>query len=612
MFHWGSPGPEGALTRWGPAVSEADASPVRRCSGYEGGRDLQRMTRKALALALAVGLVAAVAASGCAPKAAPEGGGAATSEPTKGGTMSFYIGEPAYIDPYNTQETEGMQVEQTLFDSLTNFDAADPTKLVPAAALSWEPNADATVWTFKLNPKGTFSDGTPVTAKDFVYAWNRIANPNTINTSTGKADPSIIGYHLGFIKGYDEVSAGKAEELSGLKAVDDTTLEVTLSQPFADFEYVAAHPSLGPVPQQYVENGVPTGSGETTVAFGDMPIGNGPFKMAEPWTHNQSIKTVANETYALGDLPYIDGVDFRIFKDPETAYTEFQAGNLDFTQIGEGKIADASAKFGVSADGFTVNPGEQALLGAETSTYYLILNNENKYLKNKDLRKALTLAINRQAICDVVFEGTREPADSILPPAMAGYKKGAWADSKYDMEAAKQALVDAGYPEGKGLPTFKLSFNSGGGHEKIMELVKSDLDAIGIKSEFQSADFPVYLKQLDEGKHEIARLGWVADYPIAYNFLYALFNSKSGDNKALYKNPAVDTAINDAEKITDPAARAEKFAEIDATIGADNPVIPMMFYKHHHVGSDRLNDFFFSPLYFGDFQKVWITGGAAQ
>jgi peptide/nickel transport system substrate-binding protein/oligopeptide transport system substrate-binding protein len=242
----------------------------------------------------------------------------------------------------------------------------------------------------------------------------------------------------------------------------------------------------------------------------------------------------------------------------------------------------------------------------------LILNNENEFLKNKDLRKAITLAINRQTISDVVFDGTREPADSILPPAMAGYKKGAWADSKYDMEAAKQALVDAGYPEGKGLPTFKLSFNSGGGHEKIMELVQSDLKAIGINTEFESADFPVYLKQLDEGKHEIARLGWVADYPIAYNFLYALFNSKSGDNKALYKNPAVDTAINDAEKITDPVARAEAFAQIDATIGADNPVVPMMFYKHHHVGSDRLNDFFFGPLYFGDFQKVWISQDAAK
>ncbi|PKQ14275.1 MAG: ABC transporter substrate-binding protein, partial [Actinobacteria bacterium HGW-Actinobacteria-8] len=284
--------------------------------------------------------------------------------------MSFYIGEPAYIDPYNCQETEGMQVTQALFDSLTDFDNVDPTKVIPAAAISWEPNADATVWTFKLNPDGKFSDGTPVTAKDFVYAWNRIANPETINTSTGKADPSIIGYHLGFIKGFDDVSGGKGTEMEGLKAVDDTTLEVTLSQSFADFEYVVAHPSLGPVPQAAVEAGIQYDG--ATVSYGDMPIGNGPFKMAEPWKHNQYIKVARNDAYT-GDPAYLDEVEFRIFKDPETAYTEFEAGNLDFTQIGEGKIKDAVAKYGESADGYTVAPGKQVLLGAEASTYYMIL-----------------------------------------------------------------------------------------------------------------------------------------------------------------------------------------------------------------------------------------------
>jgi peptide/nickel transport system substrate-binding protein/oligopeptide transport system substrate-binding protein len=564
--------------------------------------------RRALTLVLAAGLLAAVAASGCAPKTT-DNGSPAGNEPKMGGSMSYYIGEPAYVDPYNAQETEGMQVTQVLFDSLTNFDETDSTKVVPSAALSWEPNADATVWTFKLNPEGRFSDGTPVTAQDFVYAWNRIVNPETMNTSTNKVDPSIIGYHLGFVMGYDDVAGGKATEMSGIKAVDDTTFEVTLSQPFADFEYVVAHPSLAPVPKTLVEEGVDV-NGEK-VAYGEMPIGNGPFKMAEPWKHNQYIKVERNDQYA-GDKAYLDSVEFRIFKDPETAYTEFEAGNLDFTQIGEGKIKDAEAKYGLSADGYTVSAGQQVLLGAETSTYYMIFNNENEYLKNADLRKALSLAINRQAICDTVFEGTREPADSILPPALTGYKKGAWADSRYDMEAAKAALETAGYPGGKGLPTFKLAFNSGGGHEKIMELVQADLTAIGIKSEFSSADFPVYLKQLDEGKHEIARLGWVADYPIAYNFLYAMFDSKSTDNKALYKNAGVDQAIKDAEMITDATERAEKFAEIDATIGSTNPVAPLMFYKHHHVGSDRLNDFVFNALYFGSFEKAWVSDAAAE
>jgi len=562
-----------------------------------------------LAAVLAASLMATVALGGCAPTTTePETPAAATNEPTKGGSMSFYIGEPAYIDPYNAQESEGMQVTQTIFDSLTSFEDLDPTKVLPAAAESWESNADASVWTFKLNPNGKFADGTPVTAKDFVYGWNRIANPETINTATGKPDPSVISYHLGFVQGFDDVAAGTATEMSGLKAIDDLTLEVTLTQSFADFEYIVAHPSLAPVPQALVESGVQFNG--QTVAYGEMPIGNGPFKMAEPWTHNQFIKVARNENYA-GTAPYLDGVEFRIFKDPETAYTEFEAGNLDFTQIGEGKIKDAIAKYGESADGFTVSPGKQALLGAESSVYFLILNNDNELLKNKDLRRAISLAVNRQAICDIVFEGTREPADSVLPPAIAGYKAGAWAESKYDIEAAKQALVDAGFPGGEGLPTMKLSFNSGGGHEKIMELVQSDLKAIGVNSEFNSADFPVYLKQLDEGQHEIARLGWVADYPIAYNFHYALFNSKSGDNKSAYNNPAIDAAIAEGQTITDSAARIAKYQEIDALIGADLPIAPLMFYKHHHVGSDRINDFVFTPLYFGSFEKAWVSADSA-
>lgn len=569
---------------------------------------MHTLTRKMIALLLVVGLAVSMVA-GCAPSEDPGGGGEEPADqPKSGGTMSFYIGEPAYLDPYNAQESEGMQVTQVLFDSLTDLDVLEPTTIVPSAAESWEPNADATVWTFRLNPEGKYSDGTPVTAKDFVYAWNRIANPETLNTSTGKPDPSIIGYHLGYVKGFDAVAAGDATEMEGVKAIDDLTLEVTLTQSFADFEYVVAHPALGPVPQKLVEEGVEY-NGET-VAFGEMPVGNGPFKMAEPWSHNQFVKVVRNDAY-WGEMAYLDGVDFRIFKDPETAYTEFEAGNLDFTQVGEGKIADAKAKYGESADGYTVAPGAQVLLGEQLATYYLILNMEDDVLKNADVRRAVSLGINRQAICDTVFDGTRSPADSVLPPAMGGYKAGAWADSKYDMEAAKAALVDAGFPEGEGLPKLTLSFNSGGGHEKIMELIQSDLKAIGIETEFESSDFPVYLKQLDEGKHQIARLGWVADYPIAYNFHYSLFNSESGDNKSNYKNTAVDAAISEGQTITDTAARITHYEGVDATIGADNPVAPIMFYRNNHVGSERIRDFAFGPMHFGNFEKAWIDDASA-
>ena len=569
---------------------------------------MDKRLRGVLALALAVVFAAGiVGATGCTPTK-PAGGDATGTTATPGGTLSYYIGTPAYIDPYNTQESEGTVVESQVFDSLTAVDPLDATKVLPSAAESWKPNADATVWTFNLNKAGKFSDGSPVTAKDFVYAWNRIASPKTVNTATKKVDPSTISYHIALIKGFDEVQAGTVPTMTGMVAKDDYTLEVTLTQPFADFEYVVAHPAYAPVPQKYVEGGVDYNGKK--VAYGDMPIGNGPFKLSEPWKQGQYIKVVANPNY-WATKPLIAGVDFKIFKDPDTAYTEFQAGTLDFTQIGEGKIKEAQTKYGTSPDGYTVNPGKQVLLGPEAATYYLVVNNKDKIMSNANLRKAVSLAINREAIGLTIFEGTREAADNIVPPPIAGYQKGTWKDAKYDVAAAKAALSAAGYPDGKGLPTIKLSFNTGGGHEKIMQLVQADLKAIGINTTFDSADFPTYLKQLEAGNFQIGRLGWIADYPIMDNFTYPLFNSKSVDNYSKFTNADVDKQINAARAITDGTARIAAYQKVQETVQATNPNVPLLFYKHHHIGSARVNELIYDPQGIPHFEKTWLTGGGA-
>ena len=552
------------------------------------------------ACVLAIGLLA-----GCAPSTPTTGGGTTSGGPVKGGTMSYYIGDPAAIDPYNAQETEGVTVVHQVFASLTAFDPIDATKLLPAAADSWSSNAGATVWTFKLSKTDKFSDGNPVTAKDFVYAWNRIANPKTLNTATKKVDPSTISYHLAPVQGYDAVQAGKATAMSGLKAVDDYTLQVTLSSPFGDWPYVVAHPALAPVEQSLVEGGVDYNG--TKVAFGDMPVGNGPFKLSEPWKHGQYVKVVRNDNFN-GTKPYLDGVNFMTFKDPDTAYLEFQSGNLDMAQISLGKVKDAQAKYGTSPDGYTANPGEQVLLGAENSTYYLVVNNKDKAMSNPNLRKAISLGINRQAICDTLFEGTRAPADNIVPPGIAGYQPGVWTAAKYDVTAAKQALSDAGFPGGVGAPEISLTYNADGGHQKIMELVQADLTKLGLKVKLAPlTDFPTYLTALGAGKFQIGRLGWVADYPIFDNFMNPLFNSKSTDNYSKYTNPAVDKAILDARKITDSAARIAAYQAIDKTIGDAVPDIPLMFYKHHHVTSARVHGFVFSAMYLADFSKTWLS-----
>ena len=535
-------------------------------------------------LALAVVLVAVVGVA-----AACGGGGSTTNKnAVKGGTLNVYINEPVAIEPLDLEESEGTQVGQALFDSLASFDFVT-SAIMPAAAASWAPNADATVWTFHLVKGAKFHDGTKVTAGDFIYAWNRLVNP---------VNKSNVSYHLEPVKGYDDVLAGTATEMSGLKAIDDNTLEVTLKYPFADFEYVVAHPTLGPVPKAAVE--------KDPAAYAVSPIGNGPFMIASAWSHDQSIQLKAFPDY-YGTKPNIGGIDFKIFKDPETAFLEFKAGNLDWTAIPSGQIKATEAEYGTADNGYTANPGKQTLLGPELAIYYLDVNVTNDLLKNLDLREAISLAINRQAICDTVMEGTRVPSDSIIPPGIVGYEAGAWPYSKYDVEAAKAALAKAGYPGGAGLPEMPLSCNSGGSHEQIMALVQADLKAVGINVKTDLTEWAAYLPKLQDHQYELGRMGWVADYPIIDNFLYPIFYSTSSNNYSGFADPAVDKAITDARQITDGAARVKAYQAIVKTIGAQSPAIPIMAYRHGRVTSDRVFNLTDSPMGLLDFQSCWIV-----
>lgn len=557
-----------------------------------------------LALSAPVAFVPAPAAAVGVPAA---GSGTATTPaatPVRGGTMSVYIGEPAYIDPYNTQESEGAQVEQALFDSLTRVDPLDPTKLRAAAARSWTSSHGATVWTFTLNKKDQFSNGQTVEASDFVYAWTRIVDPRTKDTRTKRTDPSVVSYLLSAVKGYSTLAAGRTKVLSGVKAVSAYSFRVTLTKPCADFPYVVSHPALAPVPKSLVTGRVRYG--KSTVAYGNMPVGNGPFMMSKPWSHGSLITLKPNPHY-YGARPYLSHVDFKIYSDPESAYSDFLAGKLDFSPIGDGQMATAQAAYGVADNGYTVETGGQVLLGAENSTYYLLCNNEDATLANPFVRKAVSLAIDRQSICDDLFEGRRVPADNIVPPGVAGYVKGGWPDSRYDPEAARQALSDGGFAGGAGLPAIELAYNADGGHAQIMERVRADLAKVGITANLRpSADFPDYLGQIYSGDYQVGRLGWVGDYPVAENFLAPLFRSTSGDNLSFYANTAVDTALNAARKNTSVASRIAAYKAISATIGAGNPVVPLMFYRHSRVGSARVHGFTWDAQGYGDFAKAWV------
>jgi peptide/nickel transport system substrate-binding protein/oligopeptide transport system substrate-binding protein len=551
---------------------------------------LTERIRKGLAIVLVIALAASLlAATGC--KKSTEGE-ETTSDVTKGGTFNFYISEPAFIDPVNLQESEGTQVGQAVFDSLVAFDPIT-SEVIPAAAERWESNEDATVWTFYLVQGAKFHDGSDFTADDFKYAWERICNP---------VNESEVSYHLAVVKGYDEMQDGSATELSGVKVIDDYTLEVTLNYGFGDFEYVVGHPALAPVPKEAVEAD-PEG-------FSEMPIGNGPFKMAEPWAHDQYIKVVKFDDY-YGNVPNIDGVDFKILADQDTAFLEFEAGNLDFVPIPSGQIQTTIDTYGESPDGYTVNPGEQVSDGAELAIYYLVVNNTDPALSDSKVRAALSMAIDRQDICDKVFEGTREPATGIVPPGIVGFKADAFQYAKYDVEAAKAMLADAGYANGEGFPTITLEYNTGSGHEDILLLVQEDLKAIGVNSELVGSEWAQYLDKLAAKQYQVGRLGWIADYPIMDNFLYPIFKTGSGDNYSFYSNSEVDSMLDEARTTVDADARVALYQDIEKIVGDASAVIPMFYYRHTRVASDRVHDGVYSANGLFTFDTCWLSADAA-
>ena len=531
----------------------------------------------------------------CGKKGGDAGSGASSSD--GGSTLNYYINNPVCIDPYNVQEDQGTQVEYQLFDALTTYDY-DKNEIVGLAAESFESNDDATEFTFKIK-KAKFHNGDDVTSKSFKLGWERLVNTKSkIATEYG---PSEVSYHLSMVEGYDDLAAGKTDELSGLSCPDDETFVVKLSAAYADFPYVASHPALAPVPECAESD---------AKNYYLAPVGNGPFQMDGKWEDGQEINLKKFDDY-YGDKAKIDAIHFNVQKDVETAYKEFQAGNLDVCDVPVAQIDAAKKDRGESKDGYTMSEGQHMLLGSEPSTYYLTCNNTAEPFNNADLRKGVSLAINREAICKTIFKGTRTPADGIVPPGIAGYKEGAWEFAAYDVDKANEYLDKVAPADSKGDRgiSLTLSYNQDGGHKEIMESVIGDLAKVGITVESDTPEWSALLDQYQNLDYQFGRLGWIADYPIMDNFLYPLFDSASlgGDNRSGFNNPDVDAKIAEARATVDDEERIAKMQEADAMIAAECPVIPLMFYTHTIAGSDRIKSLYVDPQKHADLSTAELA-----
>ena len=512
---------------------------------------------------VAIAAVVALGATACG------GGGDDDSSGSKGnGVVSVEIGEPQNsLIPTNTYETEGGQVINALFTGLTKLDASN--KVVNAMAQSIE-TTDNKVWTIKLKPGYTFHNGEKVTAQSYIDAWNYGAN------QTNAQQTNALFNH---IAGWSDLNPGEGkkpstDKMSGLKAVDDNTLQVTLTDSFSAFPTQLSFTSFVPLPQAFFKD---------PKAFGEAPIGNGPFKMSGKFKHNEAINVVKYDKYPDASKIEVKGVDFKIYSNIDTAYKDLVAGNLDSLLT---IPTSGLPTYHKDLDGRYIDEADSAVGYIGFPIKY------NKAFQDADLRKAISMSIDRKTIASKIFLGARTPADDYISPIIDGYRKGACGEACTLNPTEAKAL----YKKSGGLPgnTLEIGYNADGGHKEWVEAVANQIQQnLGIKVTAKPFEqFQTILNDLDAKKYQGAfRMGWSMDYPDMEDYLRPIFSKDaitSGSNYAGYVNEDFEKLLVEGDKAPTHEDAIKKYQEADDVLLKDMPYIPVYFYTMNAGFSDKI------------------------
>jgi oligopeptide transport system substrate-binding protein len=494
------------------------------------------------------------------------GGGAGGDDPASQGdnSFSFFIVEPEHLIPGNTNETNGGEVLDALYTGLVDYDpqTSDPVYDGIAEEITSE---DQKTWTIKLKDGWTFHNGEPVTAQSFADAWNWTAYaPNAAGNS----------YFFENFEGFSEVQAAKEgegpKEMSGVKVVDDLTLEVTLSKPFSQFPITLGYTAFYPMAKECLQD---------LKACEEKPIGTGPFEMDGTWQHNRSIKVTKYADYA-GDPAKSDAVEFKIYTDPNTAYNDLLAGNLDIMDsIPPEHLASAEQRFG------------ERFIERESSNFtYIGFPLYDKRFQDVNLRRAFSMAIDRETIVQEIFNGAYTPALSVVSPVVAGSRPDPCGQyCEYDPKAAKELYDKSSGFDG----TLNLWFNNDGGHEVWMEAVANQLrQNLGIKDiKFRPRPFAKYLEELDSHKVDGPwRLGWVMDYPSPQNYLEPIHGTGGSSNASGYSNKKVDALIDKGNSAPSIDEGITYYNQAEDIILKDMPIIPMFHQKVQAAYSENVDN----------------------
>ena len=479
--------------------------------------------------------------------------------------------------PANTNETGGGNIIDNLFTGLVTYnqETAAPENAV-ATSITTD---DQINWDIKIRDDWKFQDGTPVTAASFVDAWNWASyGPNA----------ALNSYFFEPIEGFADVQGefddegnpvGKPEtkEMSGLKVVSDTEFTVKLSRPNSQFPVMVGYSGFSPMPQAFFDD---------PEAFGKNPVGNGPFQF-ESWDPKVSIKIKAWPDYPGDPKPSIAGAEFKLYQDLDAAWADLQAGNLD--------VLDAIPASGLAGGQYKQILGDRAIVQPFGAIQTVSFPFYDKRFENADLRKAISLAIDRQTIINNVFDGTREPATDWSSPVVNGYKAGVCGEwCNFDPTRAKEMLDQAGGFDGK----LTLAYNADGGHKEWVDATCVSIkNALGIECVGKpTADFATFRDEVvNKQMTGIFRTGWQMDYPSIENFLVPLYKTGASSNDGDWSNKEFDDLMDQASATPGEEGIA-LFQQGEEILAQEMPVIPMWYYALTAGYSENVSNVQFSPF----------------
>jgi peptide/nickel transport system substrate-binding protein len=534
-----------------------------------------------VSILVVLSLLLTACSSGSKEKASSEKG--SNSSPKKGGTLIYARGADSIsLDPINVTDGESTRVTRNIFETLFEFD--NDLKLQPKLAESYKLADDGLTWTITLKKGIKFQDGTDFNADAVVFNFERWMDP---------ANP----YHKGDFPYYPFLYGGfkgdPNHKIEYVKAVDESTVEFKLVEKTAPFISYLAIPMFG------------IASPEAIKKFGDKfyehPVGTGPF-VFDSWTRNDKVVLKANKNYYVKGQPYLDELIFRVIPDNSSRLTALQSGEVDMID-------------GLNPDDATTIESNDKLKLVKRPSFnigYMVLNTQKPPFDNVKVRKAINMAVDKQAIVDAFYNGYAEVAKNPFPPVLWGYNNKI-EDYKFDVKAAKKLLAEAGFPNG--FKTELWTMNNPRPYMpqplKVAEAIQENLKAIGIDAEIKTYEWATYLQKSGNGEHPMGLYGWTGVMADPDNFLFPNLSStntkKPASNRSFYVNEEFTNLIQQARVTFDQKERVKLYEKAQEIFHEDAPWVTLAHTTPPIALADYVNGFEPHPMEDDSFDKVYLN-----